>query len=286
MVLHSWPATAKGFSRHLLATGKSAGTVRTYSSDIHLFWEWCVERELDPFDCPLGALKEWFALRVQAVSPSRAVGTVAALRAFYAWGKEEGLAEADPSATLKAKRGKAVPTKPLAKDDFCSLLAVCTSERDRTMLMLMAHTGLRVTEVATLTPESFDWQRRLITVKGKGDKIAYVAAPDEIFAMVRSLMGFFPVPGEGIWRSEQFSRPMKSHQLRKAMYRLSEKAGVDVHPHRLRAMFAVEHYKVYRDIERLRRAMRHEDVETTQGYIAHLEDEPVYEQVRGLKLTG
>lgn len=281
-----WGDTARGFATHLLTTGRSPGTVRTYTSDIHILWDWCTEREIHPFDCPPTALKEWFALRVQDVSSSRAVGTIAALRAFYAWGQGDGICGSDPSKVLKAKRGKAVPTKPLAKDDFKALLGVCSSERDRTMLMLMAHTGLRITEVATLTPESFDFQRRLITVRGKGDKVAYVAAPDDIFTMVRSLMGFFPAEGEGIWRSEQANRPMKAHQLRKRMYGLAERAGVEVHPHRLRAMFAVEHYKVYRDIERLRRAMRHSDVLTTQGYIAHLEDEPVYEMVRRLSLTG
>lgn len=286
MGFHSWAVTAKGFERHLLSTGKSQGTVRTYTSDLRLFWAWCAERELDAFDCPPGALKEWFAGRVLDVSSSHAIHTLAALRCFYAWGREQGLSDGDPTSGMRIKRRDHVPTKPLERGDFASLLKVCDCDRDRTMLMLMAHTGLRITELATLTPESFDWQRRLIKINGKGGKQAYVAAPDEVLGMVRGMMGFFPVSNEGIWRSEQKRRPMAAHQLRKIVYRLAEKAGVDAHPHRMRAMFAVEHYKTYHDIERLRRAMRHAEVTTTQGYITHLEDEPVFEQVRGLRLTG
>lgn len=286
MVIHSWAATAKGYERYLLATGKSAGTVRTYSSDLHLFWDWCADREVDAFECPPGAVREWFASRVQDVSSSRAIGTLAALRAYYAWGIEDRLAESDPTKGLRVKRRGQVPTRPLERDDFKSLLKVCSCDRDRTMLMLMAHTGLRITELATLTPESFDWQRQLIRVDGKGGKQAYVAAPDEVLGMIRQVMGFFPVAGEGIWRSEQKHRPMAAHQLRKIIYKLAEKAGIEAHPHRMRSMFAVEHYKIYHDIERLRRAMRHADITTTQRYITHLEDEPVYAQVRGLRLTG
>lgn len=286
MDLHSWTATAKGFERHLLTTGKTAGTVRTYTSDLRLFWGWCGERELDAFECPAGALKEWFAARVQEVSSSRAIGTLAALRCFYAWGMGEGLVTADPTKGLRVKRREHVPTRPMERDGFASLLKVCNCDRDRAMLMLMAHTGLRITELATLTPESFDWARKLIKINGKGGKQAYVAAPDDVLGMCRGLMGFFPVAGEGIWRSEQKGRPMAAHQLRKIIYRLAEKAGIEAHPHRMRSMFAVEHYKVYHDIERLRRAMRHADITTTQRYITHLEDEPVFEQVRGLRLTG
>jgi site-specific recombinase XerD len=286
MGLHSWVTAAKGYTNYLLSTGKSAGTVRTYSSDVHLFWDWCDERELDAFCCPSGALREWFACRVQEVSSSRAIGTLAALRAFYAWGLMDGFCVTDPTKGLRAKRGKQVATVPMERNDFTALLKVCDCERDRAMLMLMAHTGLRITELATLTPESFDWDRKLIKVDGKGSKQAYVAAPDEVLGMCRNVMGFFPVAGEGIWRSEQKGRSMAAHQLRKIMYRLAMKAGIEAHPHRFRSMFAVEHYKIYHDIERLRRAMRHADITTTQRYITHLEDEPVFEQVRGLRLTG
>lgn len=285
MVLRSWTTTAQGYAAHLLTTGKSPGTVRTYTSDVRLFWQWCAAREGSPWDATRSTVREWFAARILDVSPSRAIGTLAALHAFYQWGRDEGWVERDPCEGLKAKRGSRQPTKPVERSDFQSMLKFCSNERDRALLMLMAHTGLRVTEVATLTPESFDWHRRLIKVRGKGDKEAYVAAPEEVLGILRGMMGFFPVPGEGIWRSEQKRRPMKAHQLRKILYRLADQAGTSVHPHQMRVMFAVEHYKEYHDIERLRKAMRHADVSTTQGYIAHLEDEPVFEQVRNLWLA-
>lgn len=284
MDLRSWGATAEGFARHLRATGKSADTVRTYLSAVSLFWRWCEARE----DCPVSAdrstVRDWIALRRDTVSNGRAHNSLAALRSFYAWLNEDGEREDDPCVGARIKRAKRNPTKPLRVDEFSRLMSVADRERDQLMLLVLGHTGVRISELAGIEPTDFDWSRGLIRIKGKGDKHAYIAPPCEIMDRLRIFLGLLPDDGP-IWRSAKRKEPMSAHQIRKIIYGLADEAGVEhVHPHRLRALFATEHYRNYHDIERLRRSMRHESIETTQSYISYLEEEPGYEQMRAMKL--
>ena len=65
--------------------------------------------------------------------------------------------------------------------------------------------------------------------------------------------------------------------------RLGERAGVEVHPHSLRAAFAVRFLETHPgEIEALQRLMGHARMETTQIYLRRLDRERAMERVRDL----
>ncbi len=76
------------------------------------------------------------------------------------------------------------------------------------------------------------------------------------------------IPQGSIWRSERHSSPMQAHQIRKRIYYIAKRAGVqDVHPHRFRATFACEFLDQFDgDIHALKGAMGHKTIETTASY--------------------
>ena len=65
--------------------------------------------------------------------------------------------------------------------------------------------------------------------------------------------------------------------------KLGERAGVEVHPHSLRAAFAVRFLESHPgEVEALQRLMGHAKMETTQVYLRRLDRERAMERVRDL----
>ena len=70
---------------------------------------------------------------------------------------------ANPVAKISIRLPKPLP-RHLKDDQVANLLAVITKARDRAMFMLMLRSGLRVEEVARLTVDAIEYQRRQLFV--------------------------------------------------------------------------------------------------------------------------
>lgn len=259
-----WTQHEGPFTRYLLSCGKSPETARTYCSGVSLLWRWCARYETTPFDIGKPDLRDWFAERLSVVSPGRCHTDHAGVHLFYMWLKETGYRDDDPTEGIRIKRGKRLPTKPLEPRELDALVSNAGSERDRLIVLLLAYTGLRITELAGLTADDVDWERGEIRVRGKGDKDRRIAPKAEVLNRLHAFCGMFPVGP--IWVS-QWRRPLVSHQIRKIIYAIAAKAGVEnVHPHRFRAFFATQYIDRFADIQALQGVMGHQSIETTSRY--------------------
>lgn len=256
----------EGFARYLLAIGKSPQTQRTYVSAAGLFCRWCQGRGLCPSDATRTDLHFWLQERRQSVSASRSHVDLAALKCFYRWHLDLEEDEEPPiTRGAKVKRGRRLPTKPLSLEELRLLVQACDNERNRLIVILLAYTGLRISEFASLTSENIDWPSGTLEIVGKGDKERPLKPPAEVMGRLRSFLGFFH---EGpLWLSLKANRPLSAHQIRKIIYDIARDAGIeDVHPHRFRAFFATYWMDHFGDIQALQSMMGHESVETTSRY--------------------
>jgi integrase len=57
-------------------------------------------------------------------------------------------------------------------------------KRDYALLLLLARLGLRAGEVVALTLDDFDWEAGLVTVRGKGKRVAQMPLPSEVGAAI------------------------------------------------------------------------------------------------------
>jgi len=129
-----------------------------------------------------------------------------------------------------------------------------TGLRNKAMMALMLHCGLRISEVVNLRP-------------GKGNKDRDLAIPEYLIDLLDS------------WRkkrspSDYFFSTLKgkrlsSRYLQQMVKRYAQKAGLNkrVSPHTLRHTYATQYYKQTKDIETLRRILGHSDISTTTIYI-------------------
>lgn len=252
------------FERYLLSSGKSPGTARTYCANLSVFWRGCQKYEITPFEADRAMIREWISERIVSVSSSRAHNELAALRQFYAWLRETNYRDDDPTQAIRVKRSKRLPTEPLAMGDLDKMVDSSESERDRLIVLMLAYTGLRIGELASVNAESIDWARGQIKVRGKGDKERVVAPNPDILKRLHAFCGMFP--SGPIWIS-RWGKPLSAHQLRKIIYEVALRAGMQgIHPHRFRSYFATNYIEQFADIQALQGVMGHESIETTARY--------------------
>lgn len=278
-----WDSTSGPYTRYLISCGKSPNTARTYSSGVKMFWQWCSRYEMTPFDSSKSDLRDWVAYRHENVSPTRLHNDLAGIRLFYAWLKESGYREDDPTAGVRVKRGKRLPTKPLSREELDALMNAASSERDRLLILVLAHTGVRISELASINAEDIDWAQGLIIITGKGNKQRKLAPQMDVINRLHAFVGMFP--SGPLWIS-RWERPLAAHQIRKLLYNVAKKAGVEsVHPHRFRAFFATIYIEQFADIQALQGVMGHESIETTARYSEWTREQRGLDQMRRLKVS-
>ena len=171
-------AVIEGFADILwMERGLSPNTLSAYQSDLRAFALW-IDRERGR--CLLAAerldLLDYLAvLSVQGRKPRSAARLLSCLRQFYQHLVRQGLIEEDPSARVDApKLGRPLPQSLTEAEVESLLTAPDTTDargyRDRTMLEVLYASGLRVTELVTLTPGQVSLTQGVVRVMGKGSK--------------------------------------------------------------------------------------------------------------------
>lgn len=128
----------------------------------------------------------------------------------------------------------------------------------KTIIWLIYTTGLRVSEVTSLSSTNFDFQNGIIKLVGKGDKPANVYMTPKLNKMLRNFPDGFHITPKAI---------------RLYFQRLREQLNIiTFHPHSLRKSFATDMMRRSGNIYYVSKLLRHSNVKTTQDY-AIVEDE-------------
>lgn len=251
-------AALDAFSSSLVASGKSAHTVRMYS--------WVARTLLERVRKPLDEispsdLEEFLAVGVGGAppSPSTIVLKVHALRSFF---KTVGLGTA---------RGLVVPRRGVRMPDYLSeaevrrlLEAVAESPRDSAIMHVLAYTGIRVGELCALRADDVDAETGILRVrKGKGDKDRHVVLDR---AAARAVIAWIPGCGD----DRLF--PLSTERVEQIVKAAGVAAGIPrrVHPHALRHSLATALLRRGCDIRFIQQLLGHSSVATTQLY-THVE---------------
>ena len=143
-----------------------------------------------------------------------------------------------------------------------------TGLRNKAIMSLMLHCGLRLSEVVNLKPGNINLTKGKLRVEsGKGKKDRDLAIPDyltgllEAWRNIRPKSNFFFPTLKGMKLSDRYIQQM--------VKRYAQKAGLNkrISPHTLRHTYATQYYKQTKDIETLKRILGHSDISTTTIYI-------------------
>ncbi|MGA2821659.1 MAG: site-specific integrase [Anaerolineales bacterium] len=187
-----------------------------------------------------------------------------------------GLGSGDPFASIRVTDPTPREEKadPYTSEELRRLLAVADT-RERALVLLAADGGLRLAEVASLTWAGVDFQRKQLTVEGKGGKRAKVAATDRLIKALR------PLGGE-----ESPIRGISRRRIQQLFDRLCMRAGVKPRGyHALRHSCGTRLYRATRDLLIVQRHLRHSSARTSEIY-AHLSAADYTRAVAALEDNG
>lgn len=178
----------------------------------------------------------------------------------------------NPTAVVKLIPFVESPPRHLTDVEESALVAAVTSFgslRDRTIIVLTLHTGLRALEVCHLKTEHIHLSKRsgIVQVYGKRNKDREVPLNTTVR---RALMQYLPIvasTGHYLFPSEKTGEALTQRALGYLVKKYARLALLtDVSPHDLRHRFGYRMAEVVR-VHRLAQIMGHDSLDTTMIYI-------------------
>ncbi|ABN74626.1 putative site-specific tyrosine recombinase XerD [Actinobacillus pleuropneumoniae] len=259
--------------------GLSENTSAAYRLDLESFSEWLPTPKafltLDHFDLQafLGGRLE---LGYKATSSAR---MLSCLRKFFRFLYTENYRQDDPTLTLTSPRKPAHLPKSLSEEQVMDLLDSPNTLdpielRDKAMLELLYATGLRVSELVSLSIDNLSLRQGVVRVVGKGDKERLVPIGEEAgywiqeffrygrAILLNNLQSDVVFPSR---RGQQMTRQTFWHRIK----HYAVLAGIDsekLSPHVLRHAFATHLVNHGADLRVVQMLLGHSDLSTTQIY--------------------
>jgi integrase/recombinase XerD len=215
-------------------------------------------------------------MRRAGLSPRTIARAVSAARGFYAQLVAEGEREDDPAADLATPKPLRRLPSVLSEEQVEALLAAPDTAtelglRNRAMIELLYATGLRVSELVSLTLPQLRLDQGYLIAFGKGSKERIVPVGESAAAWLgRYYREARPALERG--RSDavflsRLGRPMTRQAFWDILKRYARGAGVrDVSPHVLRHSFATHLLEHGADLRAVQMMLGHADISTTQIY--------------------
>jgi integrase/recombinase XerD len=228
------------------------------------------------------------SLSAAGLKASTQARRLSALRQLHRFLLEEDIRNDDPTSAVESpKRGRALPKIVTEQQTQALIDAAAALEGPEAMRLLcitelLYASGLRVSELVTLSLSAVSGERKMLMIKGKGGKerLVPLGAParEAIKAYLQIRARFLP-PSE---RAQRFLFPsygVEGHLTRRRVAQLLKdlavKAGLDprkLSPHVLRHAFASHLVAHGADLRSVQQLLGHADIATTQIY-THVQDE-------------
>ena len=267
-------------NEYWIEKGLSENTVQSYRLDLTALCDWLDKNglsleTLDAVDLQ-GFLGERLEKGYKATSTAR---MLSAMRKLFQYLYREKYRVDDPSAVLSSPKLPSRLPKYLTEQQVSDLLNtpdvdVPLELRDKAMLELLYATGLRVTELVSLTIENMSVQQGVVRVIGKGNKERMVPMGEEAAYWVRQFMLYGrPVLLNGqssdvvfpSQRAQQMTRQTFWHRVKH--YAILADIDADaLSPHVLRHAFATHLVNHGADLRVVQMLLGHTDLSTTQIY--------------------
>jgi integrase/recombinase XerD len=271
--------------------GASDRTIDAYRRDLEQFAS-SLPEGLAPEKISANHLQDYITqLHQDQQKPASIARKTSALRQFFKFCCLERRLAENPAENLESpKQGQRLP-KNLSADEVGKLLTAADTgltylnetnadalrARDRAILYLLYATGLRISELTSLTPHEIDLQMGYLRVKGKGGKeriapFATVAGDHLRNWMENHRATLKPATDHVFINHRGFALTRQS--VWKTLKELALQAGVSttLSPHKLRHSFATHLLQSGMNLRSLQMLLGHSDLSTTQIY-AHVTPE-------------
>lgn len=283
------------FHTYLLTEKRvSKNTLDAYKRDIQQFFNYCIEQDLTFEELKKSELTKYLAFHKKKGLKSRSLARkISALKQLFSYLHEHYQLPNVAAALSTPKIEKNLPTY-LTEQEVQKLLVAAKIDtsprgvRDKVMLYLLYASGLRVSELVSLTIDQIRFDTGFLQLMGKGKKERHVPLPRNMIDLLRSYcdsirpqfirglqeqadcLYLFPV----MYRKT--IKPISRQLFWLSLKKLLSHANLfkNVSPHTLRHSLATHLLKNGADIRSLQMLLGHESLATIQVY-THLDKSDV-----------
>lgn len=211
------------------------------------------------------------------LAPSTVHAYVRCLKVFGTWLAEEGFLPSNPFAKLKRPKLPQPVIEILTDDEIARLLAGISPNtylgaRQYVVVLLLLDTGIRASELCSLTKANTHLDEGFIKVCGKGNKERHVPIGNSLTkALLRYVSTWRPEPTDPtideLILSDRGLR-LSYDGLAQMIKRLGIRVGIPrLHAHLFRHTFAVRYLMNGGDVMTLRLILGHTTLDVTQVYM-------------------
>ena len=280
----------EAFLESLAGRNASPGTITEYRRHTTEFLAFLAGRGVDWTRPDRSTIRAYLSdLADRDLAASSVAGRLAAIRSLYRHALRNGLIETDPLAGVRAPRRPSRLPRVLSIDEAASLVTApkrlrsrdeALARRDASMLELLYATGMRISELAGLTLDRVDLERRRLRVIGKGNKERQLLFGAPAAGALRGYLaeGRPVLAARGGARSAAVylnanGTPLSVRGARLVLERWVRAAGSPrrTSPHTLRHSFATHLLEGGADLRVVQELLGHANLQTTQVY-THLSD--------------
>ncbi len=264
----------------LIEKGASGNTLEAYGRDLKRYLTFLDQKGISDARsvAPQTVVDFLVQIKSEGLSANSMNRALAALRGFYNYLLQERFLEESPLTHIElAKVWMRLPDT-VSREEMNRILSgpdnsTPSGLRDRAMLELLYATGLRVSELISLSMNSINWQVGFLAVMGKGGKERVVPVGRTAYDAVRRYVDearpkFVRSKTTEVLFLNRFGRAFTRQGLWKIIVGYAQKAGLqkNVHPHTFRHSFASHLLEGGADLRAVQVMLGHSDISTTQIY--------------------
>lgn len=246
-----------------------------------------IDEQLSWTTLPTDIVRRWMAAEMERGCKPRTVRQhLAGVRTFYRYLLREGIVEVDPVHTIMPpKADKPLPAF-LKRSEVEQLLDGLTypdtyeGQRNRTIIAILAHTGIRAAELLGLSLRDIDLDEGTLKVTGKRNKQRIVPFTPSLAAVIRQFLpyrsehlsgaseGIVATADDGHLLHTRRRTPLRYADLRTIVRNTLANVTTQQKrsPHVLRHTFATLMLDNGGDLEAIQHLLGHEKIATTEVY--------------------
>jgi len=218
-------------------------------------------------------------LKSQQYASSTVARKVAALKSFFHFLRDKNIVSSDPTLEIESPRVKKRLPKSLSLKQVDQLLTAPSKDgtakslRDRALLNLLYATGMRVTEVVSLSTGDVDLQSGNVHCESQGNRPRRLPLTDDA---QQALSGYLELGRPNLLKNSNETALFLNHRgerlTRQGLWLIikvyAKQAGLqdDVTPHTLRHSFAAHKLTQGAELREVQRLLGHANVSTTHIY--------------------
>ena len=264
------------FTEHLKNSAKAESTVIAYSKDVEQLLDFVAKRGKTTISEVLTEdINEFKELlnkqRYTSKSISRKINSI---KAFFRFLTSEGLADTNPTLSISHPRIENSPPRVLSRLEYRALRDACrTDPRMYAIVELLLQTGMRISELASLTLTDLDMERELIHIQAQNSRDARRVPMNS--AAKNAILDYLKVRPRAKEKTlflTKTCRPFLVRNIRTAIDRFFRLAGIkEAKVNDLRHTFIVEQLKAGTPLVYVSQLVGHKRITTTEKYLKLIE---------------